>query len=186
MNKKKDIERAILDRFLINLDTSLKLISITECETPDFILETTNKKISIELTNLMNPVIKEKEEFKNVIIKNAEKLFKDRNNIEMYVVINFKDIEIKGTQKDIKQYSQKIFEIVENVYLANLDFEFDVTVKNIESSKEFINRIYITNKVSSYKWQSIGAHRVEWVSIDWIFKKILYKQRNINRYKYPF
>lgn len=83
--KKKARERYILEKFVSNTELKLLVKNIKDCETPDFIIQMLDKKISAELTSLINPKLKEIESFQDELIELAEKMFLENYNVNLRV-----------------------------------------------------------------------------------------------------
>lgn len=183
MDNKKVAERYDLIKFISNPELNLRVTSIIDSETPDFIVETLDNKISIELTRLTNPDLKKVEEFRNKIIKKAEILFREKYNADLRCLITFQNVELKGGTQQIEKYSYDIFSLIENIYSVNKDFDFDITLKEGKHLNNFISRLHINNKLGFNNWQHFGAYKVDRISLDWLKNKILLKEESIKKYK---
>src|SRR4051812_241884 len=98
MKEKKQTERRILEKFVSNEQAKFRIGSITDGETPDFTIKTfERKKISIELTGLINKELKEKEEFRTAIVNRAWTLFKQKHqgNLNVHVVFSSREINCR-------------------------------------------------------------------------------------------
>ena len=90
MRDKKQTERHILERFVSNAKGGFRIAHIADNETPDFIIKTLEKKkISVELTRLINPELKEKEEFRTAIVERAHAMFKEKHAAILVVHVTF-------------------------------------------------------------------------------------------------
>jgi len=186
MDKKKITERYQLNKFLSNPELNLRVVSIIENETPDFIVNASDRKISIELTRLINPNLKEIEVYRDKIVKNAEKIFLEKYSEDLYVLVNCENIKLNRGKEIERKYAFDLFNIIEKLYLANMNFEFDITLKDGKTLNHFINRLQITNRLGFSNWQHFGAHVVGKIDINWLSEKIITKEKNIKKYKELF
>lgn len=183
MNKKKEIERHQLTRFISNQKLQLPVYSIEDSETPDFILKIEKNFVSVEHTRLINPVLKKVEAYREKIINNAFKLFREKYNQELYVLITFNNIKLEPGKKSENVYSQEVFKLIEDIYLKNKEYEFDVSSKFMSSQvSELINSFSVTNTRKIENWQHFGAYLVEKIDINWLQGIIERKENNISKY----
>lgn len=186
MDKKKISERHLLTKFISNPELNLRVTSIIDSETPDFIVKTTEKRISIELTSLINPDLRQVEAYRNKIIKQAENRFKERYNEDLYMLVTFDNIALNGGKESEHYYASELFNSIEQLYLTNRNFEFDITLKKDKRISDFIRHLHVTNRLGFNNWQHFGAHRVDWVKMEWLTKRIRTKEKNISKYKETF
>lgn len=182
MNKKKIIERHQLTKFISNTDLKLKVVSIIDNETPDFIITSKYKRISVELTELTNPEVKKVESYRNKIIKVAEQMFIEKYKTDLYVLITFENV-ILSPGKAEERYAKELFEIIEKEYLTSNAQEFSI-VKNRMNT--FIRRLRIANNRELNNWQRFGAYHIDWIKPEWMTKRIIRKQENISKYAEKF
>jgi hypothetical protein len=188
MSKKKDIERRYLNSFLKTLELEVK--SIEDSETPDFILQTDKQTISIELTRLINQDLKIVEEFRNSVIRRAHEDFKLRYGKSLYCLIGLRNIKLGATRsartEQIEKYSAKLFDRVERIYLDNSNKEFDVTLEHINDADDILTRLHAKTSDDFDHWQYFGAHRVDWIEMNWFIKRIKEKEAKIDQYRQVF
>lgn len=79
---KKEIERYTITKFISNGQLKLRVTSLEDSETPDFIMKTVDKKISIELASPINPQLKARESLNDSIITKAWKLFDSKYRVK--------------------------------------------------------------------------------------------------------
>lgn len=78
MDKKKQMERFQLTKFVSNEKLKFLIYQIIDSETPDFEVNVNKKWVSIEHTRLINPELQQKEIYRDKIIKTAQKRFEDK------------------------------------------------------------------------------------------------------------
>lgn len=183
MDKKKQIEKYQLIKFISNSAFKLPISGIKDCETPDFILDINNRKVSLEHTRLINPYLKQVEAYREKIINNAYKLFKEKYGDELYVLMTFNNIKLRSGSDAEKKYSNEVFKLVETIYNNNKNYEFEVSSKFMTSKvSELIESFSISNNRKLENWQHFGAYLVEKIDIDWLQSVIAKKERNIKKY----
>lgn len=181
MTEKKIFELHLLNNFIAN--SNMEVTSIIDDEPPDFIIEIENKKISVELTRLINPNIKEVEKYKERVVKQVEKRFLDKYDVELYVLIKFTDVILH--RKKETQYTDYLFTTIERVYLTNKDLKFDIHYES-HGEVDFVSTIDVGNVLEFHNWQSFGAFLVDYVEAGWFRTRIAEKEGNIKDYKTPF
>ena len=149
MNKKKEIERYHLTTFISNL--KLEVLSIKDDETLDFIIETKNKIISVELMSLVNPKIREIEEYRNRVVKQVENRFQDKYHAVLNVHVTFANVILNRKVESI--YLDSLFKIIEGIYLTNNEKQFNHTY-NAKKEEFFLETVYISNDLGFHNWQS--------------------------------
>ena len=184
--KKKQIERYHLERFISNDNLGLIVYNIKEDETPDFSLKLKDKLVSVEHTRLVNPDLQQKEQYKDKIIKEAQKLFEEKYDEKLYVLITFQEDVLQLGIKNQRKYVKHVFDFVEQIFLNNQNFEFHIYSKLSEETTEFIEGVNINNRDNFSHWQHFGAYSVDQIDKDW-FKGIIHKkEQNISNYNGTF
>lgn len=184
---KKDHERFQLEKFVSNEGLKIPVTDIVNSETPDFIVKSVKKTFSVELTQLINPDLKQKESFRNTIVKQAEEMFLEKYNDDLRVFVTFSNQPIKCSASDSINLSIEIFEIVERLYLANRGFEFRVSSRRKSRPFNwFIDTIFISNEISFSSWQPFGAYKVDRIEENWLKSVIESKGKNVCRYQQSF
>lgn len=184
---KKQTERHILEKFVSNPKGGFRIASITNSETPDFKITTfEKKKISIELTRLINPELREKEQFRTAIVERARDLFRKKYSANLEVHVVFANKIIKCRRAEIDSYAKQILEIVEGVYVPLQNFEFRVSSKEMMFSNENFDSIFISNEFDFANWQTFGAYIVDKVNFTWLKDVIAQKEKNITKYGETF
>ncbi len=185
--KKKDTERIITTRFVSNIELGLPIIDVIDNETPDFIIETINQKISVELTNVVNPELKKREEIQNLIVSDAEKIFLDKYSVNLRVLINFNNIPIVIRKSETKILSTEIFEFIEKIYNNNKNYEFRISTRRKKINVTgYIDSISIDSDLSFSNWQPFGAFLVEKVDKALVINCIEKKEVLLKKYHEKF
>lgn len=184
--RKKQIERYHLERFISNESLKLVVFAITEDERPDFSLKLKDRQISIEHTRLLNPDLQEKEQYKDKIIKSAQKLFENKYREKLYTLITFHDDVIQSGKKNQESYVNHVFSTIEEIYLNNKNFEFHLSSKRMDNISDLIENIDINNKLNFSHWQHFGAYSVEMIDKEWFIDVIKRKEQNISKYVNKF
>jgi hypothetical protein len=179
---KKERELILLKDFISNESLGLRVKSIVESETPDFIVKELKKDISIEVTELIHPKLREKEVFREKLIDRAHKIFKEKYDDELYVLISFSNVPIKSKGKEFEEHANDLFKKIEDIYLPNKDYKFDISTERDRYRTSFIDTISVSNNRNLENWQSFGAFKVNSVDKVWIDKIILDKESMIKNY----
>lgn len=181
---KKDLEHHLLTKFISNECLGLRIKSITATETPDFIIHELSKTISIELTRLIHPKLIKAEAFQEKLVESVHKRFKENYSANLRVLVNFSKVPIKCKEREVSKYVQELYELVENIYLPNHKYNFNISSKNNSKSlNHFIDFISVSNNSNFENWQPFGAFRVDEINFDWLTKVIIEKEKNIIKYK---
>lgn len=186
-NKKKQIERYQLEKFISNETLKFLVYDIKESETPDFIVNIDKKLISIEHTRLINPELQKIEAYRDKIIKKAQKLFEEKYSDKLYVLVTFKNIILKSGKVEEENYTQEVFKLIEEIYLNNKKYSFRIkSKKNREKVSQTIESFSVNNIDNFSHWQHFGAYLVDWIDMDWLQSIINKKESNIKNYSNQF
>jgi hypothetical protein len=186
VNRKKLIESRTLTDFLKNHTIAHNITAFQASETPDFICEANDKRISIEITGLIDPVRRKIEALQDKIIDDARKRFQSKYNENIVANITFTNQPLRHGLVDLEKYSKELSDEVEKAYLDHRTAPFHVTVKCEPPTSWFIEKISINNKLSYSAWQRLGISRHDWVSQDWLISAIIAKESNLKRYRNKF
>jgi hypothetical protein len=182
-DKKKQIERFHLEKFVSNENLKLLVYGIENCETPDFEVNINNRLVSIEHSRLINPQLQQVEQYRDKIIKLAQKRFEDKYSDKLYVLITFKNIVLDGGKIAEQNYIDEVFNLIEKIYLDNKFFEFKIHYKRQRKIiSKFIESFSLDNIQNFSHWQHFGAYLVEWIDFDWLIGIIKRKEQNIDKY----
>lgn len=184
---KKEFELHMLRRFISHESHGLRIKTIDESETPDFIIRELNMDISVELTRLILPDLMEEEKFQDKLVSLTWKNFKQKYPNKLQVLVNFSNNVIKCTANEIDKYVDQLFEIVENIFTANKRFEFRVSsVGRDRPINKFIDSIVVSNDLDLDNWQPFGAYMVNPINKDWLMTIVLSKEKRISSYPVTF
>ena len=191
METKKQIERKYIENFLTRKNLGLEIKSIEDSETPDFVLRTMDKSISVEMTKLIDIDLKFIEEFRKSVIGTANKTFREKYDKELYCLIELLNIRLGEKrlerQHQIEKYGAKLFERVEKIYLDNhSNTDFEVTIEDINDFDDIVTRLHVKTSEGFDHWQYFGAHRVDGINMEWLIKRIKEKEEKINNYRQSF
>ncbi|MGY5253931.1 hypothetical protein [Sphingobacterium spiritivorum] len=187
MDKKKKIERDQFEKFISNEKLRLPVYDIEYSETPDFIAIINKKTVSVEHSRLINPMFQQIEQHKEKIIKNAQKKFEEKYSDKLYTLITFNDTPLKPGKHEEDKYTDEVFHLIEQIYLANRSFEFSVS--------SFSHRVKVSPSIESFSvnntfdfshWQHFGAYSVSRIDMDWLQNIIYRKDKNIDKYSRKF
>jgi hypothetical protein len=182
---KKQIERLHLEKFISNEKLALPVLHIQDLETPDFVLKMEERLVSVEHTRLLNPILQEKESYKDKIIKEAQRLFEGKYPEKLYALITFHNKELEPGKKKRDEYILHVFETIEKIYLHNQTFEFHLS-SNDDYEDDLIENIDLNNKYNFSHWQHFGAYVVDQIDADWFKGVIRNKEKNIRKYPKQF
>jgi len=184
MEKKKQIERYQLEKFVSNKELGLLVYGIENSETPDFEVNIGDKIISIEHSRLINPQLQKVEQYRDKIIKNAQKRFEEKYTDKLYVLITFRNINLQGGKEAEQKYVDEVFNLIEEIYLNNKRFEFKVrATRHTDRVSKTIECLSVDNIQNFSHWQHFGAYLVEWVDMKWLKSIIEKKEKNIVNYQ---
>jgi hypothetical protein len=89
--------------------------------------------------------MKEKEKYKDKIIKEAHKRFEKKYNEKTYALITSHQVDLEGRHK-FEEYIPHVFGVIEKICLNNKNFEFFISSKsNSFSVSDLIESITINN-----------------------------------------
>lgn len=183
MDKKKQIERYQLERFVSNDKLKLLVYSIDNCETPDFEVKVGGRLVSIEHSRLINPQLQQVEQYRDKIIKLAQKRFEEKYSDKLYALITFNNLVLDGGKIAEQNYVNEVFSLIEGIYLNNKPFEFKIHSKrHRERVSKIIESFSVDNVQNFSHWQHFGAYRVDWIDMNWLKGIIEKKERNIDKY----
>lgn len=181
--KKKDLERYIIEHFISNEEIALDVYSFEDNETPDFIITTSTKRISIELTQLMAQELKQVEQYCEKISTGAEKLFSVKYKEKINALITFnKHYKFLFKPSETSQLQLELFKIIEKLYFPIREFKFNLSSKDGLFISDWIESIYITNKLDFHHWQPFGAYLVKYVNFSSVKEIISKKEKKIPNY----
>ncbi|WP_346238425.1 hypothetical protein ABDK00_008750 [Niabella insulamsoli] len=183
MDKKKQIERYQLEKFVSNKKLKFLVYDIENSETPDFVVNINKKLISIEHTRLINPKLQQVEQYKDRIIKNAQKKFEEKYSAKLYALLTFRNILLKAGKIEEEKYTDEVFNLIERIYLNNRKFEFRISSnRRKEKVSPTIESFSVDNTQNFSHWQHFGAYLVEWIDMKWLQNIITKKENNIAKY----
>jgi len=188
---KKKIEERILGNFLSHPSLRLRVSGITPMDPPDFVIkryvQKKFKRISVELTSVMNPNLKQMESAQKKIVDIAWGNFRKKYNTELVVLVYFSRVPFSMTNNSIKQLGSDLADIVSDIFERNKDCEFRIHTKRPLSRLEF-ESINVSND-DSYGieyWQPHGTFRVPLVDENWFAEIIRKKELKISGYPEEF
>ncbi|MBN8876778.1 MAG: hypothetical protein J0I32_04475 [Sphingobacteriales bacterium] len=182
-DKKKDFELHILSKFISHETHELRVKTIDEGETPDFVVRELNKDISIELTRLILPDLMKEEQFQEKIVSRAFEQFKSKYPDKLQVLVNFSNGVIKCAANEIHLYVDQLLGVVESVFLANRGFEFRISsIGRDRPINHFIDSITISNDLGFTNWQPFGAYMVKRIDGNWLKDIIRSKETRLPHY----
>lgn len=160
--------------------------SVEPSEAPDFILETSKSLVSIELTRVINPKLKQRESAQNRIVDNAMKKFKEIRNDILKVYVDYSYQPLKYHNSFLDKLSNDLCNFVLRVCENNEGFGFRISTRDWLQAHEFFQSISITNDTEFENWQPFGAYVVPHIDETWFKSRIDEKERNLLRYSDNF
>lgn len=183
MDKKKQIERYQLEKFVSNEKLKLRVYGIDNSETPDFEVNINKRLISVEHTRLINPSLQQVEQYRDKIINLAKKRFEEKYSDKLYVLITFNNIVLEGGRIAEQRYIDEVYNLIEEIYLNNKHYEFKIHSKRIKERVSNVIESFSVDNIQSFShWQHFGAYRVDWIDMDWLKGIIKKKELNISKY----
>lgn len=182
MDEKKKSERRQLESFVSNENLKLRVCGIENRETPDFELILEDGLISVEHTRLIDPKLIEVEQYRDKIIKQAQKRFEEKYPEKLYALITFQNIVLGGGKKAELDYVNHVYDLIEEVYLKNKGYDFKVSSGLHRTGSKLIRSFSVENKMNFSHWQHFGAYKVDWIDMKKLKEKISAKEKNIARY----
>jgi hypothetical protein len=185
--RKKEFELHMLRRFISHESHGLRIKTIEETETPDFIIRELNMDVSIELTRLILPDLMKEEKFQDKLVSMVWKKFKQKHPDKLQVLVNFSNNVIRCAANEIDNYVDQLLGIVESIFIPNKRFEFRVSsVGRARPINNFIDSIVVSNDLYYDNWQPFGAYMVRPINKDWLKNIIIEKEKKIKTYKATF
>lgn len=184
--QKKDAENRILERFVSCKSLGKIITAIEPSETPDFILKTFEGKISVELTNVMNPRLKQREAAQKRIIDDALTAFKKSRNDILKVYVDFTSEPLSYDNQFLNALSDELFQFVIGICEKNEGLEFRISTRNWPQFHKYFKSISVSNSLNFENWQPFGAYRVPYVEESWFRSRIEDKEQKIAHYSEDF
>ena len=190
--KKKDRENLIVTRFISNPSMyEHNLFSgLKSSETPDFSVnvydrEASNKQnVSIEITEVLNPELKQKESAQKRVVNLARDRFNKIRDDKLVVYVNFSNQPIDLKPEDITSLAEELCDFVLDICKRNETLEFRIKTTNKSTLNKCFHSITVKNDEEKgfENWQPFGAFRVPFIKESWFREKIDNKERKINNY----
>lgn len=144
-----------------------------------------DKSVSVEHTRFMNSQQKKIEEFRNDIIKKAQKQFHEKYGDVLSVQFNFSNNPIVTSKKKGKSYySSMLLDLVLSIYEKNKGRDFVISTKLNGIENKYINRISLNNTRYIFPWETMGAFLVEYADLDLVQSIIDNKSTMIPKYSF--
>jgi hypothetical protein len=181
---KKDIERFYLDKFLAAKVPELPVRLIEHHETPDFVLRTENGTVSVEVMRLIKQETKVIEEFRNEIVRRAHEEFRRQSDRDLYCLVTMSNVRLheNARNRQINEYSRQLFEHVQSISSQQPENDFDVSLDRGDLKESVIERLHVRSSRGFDHWQHFGAHRVDWIDLEWLHERILQKEQKLRQY----
>lgn len=185
---KKAIERYYLRKFISDPALGLRVKNIEDSETPDFIVQTIDSTISIELTQLIDPKLKEHEVFQRKVVRSAMELFQTKNtNVTLDVLVTFSK-QFKYQKSNPDTIAFEICEEVNRVYQFNKDFDFRIATPSGRRFKRlsYVDRLLVSTDGVFQTWQPVGAHMVDYIDPEWMAGVVKRKESALSKYRHQY
>jgi hypothetical protein len=187
---KKASERRILTRFLSNQSLKVKAAGVRDMDPPDFSFDLFEnnkfKEVSVELTRVFNPSLKQKEAAQDRIVDTAWNLFKSQRDEHLVVYVVFTRETIPFDNLSMGGIASELFKFVHQIAERNQGCEFRVETKNTRPFNKWIDTITVSNDQGFDNWQSFGAFRVPHVEESWFVNLVANKEAKIKNYPKQF
>lgn len=180
---KKQIERQTIQRFIANKVIDLKGCEIKDSETPDFIIQTQNGSISIELRALVTPEIKAQESLQADIVTGAWGLFRNKYQENIRVLVTFLKSGVHCKKSEIEGLSKQLFEVVESIYLANQTSKFRQVFEARTCPLSFLQKLVIETETGINYWQPLRGFVVSHIDTTALDTIILAKEEGLAKYQ---
>lgn len=181
--QKKDFELHILRKFVSHETHGLRIKTIEEGETPDFVIRELDKNISVEMTRLILPALIQEEQIQDKIVALTFEKFTAKYPDKLQVLVNFSNTIINARGKNMDVYVNELLEVVESIFLPNRNYEFRVSSANKKRIiNHFIHSIVVSNDLYFTSWQPFGAFMVKPVDTAFLKKAIKEKEEKIKNY----
>jgi hypothetical protein len=163
--------------------------SVSRPEPPDFIIDTGNESIAVEITQVHNQKGQnenfppaQKHAAEDQILENAQKLFFLRNSIPLHVRFSFAN-NIILNEKQRQSLSSKISDIIEfEMQGKDFDKPFSFSLKeDLPKELLYISCYYFPN-ITGVSWYSAKGRLVPNLSKNEILNIISEKERKMKRY----
>lgn len=180
---KKAREEYFLLKFFENKDVEIPIVTFDPMETPDFAVKTLNSLVSVEVTQIFNPSLKQMEESQNDIVRIAkEEFLKTRkDNLKVYVTFTGKPLQHNDNFKE--KLANELLKFILLVCENNDGLDFRIATKDWPVFHEYFESITISNEFNFENWQPFGGYIVPKIDEQWFASKIEKKEKNIERYK---
>lgn len=184
---KKAQELAWLQDFIKCRGKKITPMQIIPGESPDFILFNNKKRISVELTALINEEIKASESLKNKIVEQAKGKFEHFYPKGLHVDIGFTEGKLECRSNQINEYVNQIGELVAHVF----DKNNVASITNYARFEELFEQKLITsitlfpNQKNSY-WSTGHSYAFPHIQTDKIISIVKIKEKILSGYANSF
>jgi hypothetical protein len=185
---KKELEEHYFNRFINHPDVKLEIIKFTQLDNdpPDFEFETFNgNKISVEMTNIMNPKLKALEEAQRKVVSKAQAKFKKKRVKDfLRVLVGFRPLteDVKLTPAFIEKNADDLFKIVLDVCLRNEHCTYRVKINEWPYFHDFFREVTVSNELNWDIWQPFGSFIVPHIDQNTFSQSILSKEKKLHSY----
>ncbi|MBN8837203.1 MAG: hypothetical protein J0I09_08090 [Sphingobacteriia bacterium] len=187
VSEKKRQEFKWVQSFIGLNQKELSGMAVTQSETPDFILQSPRKKISLEVTTLIDPELKKKESLKEKIVRQAREKAGGKYPDGLHVHVSFASEDIICRANEIDRYAENICSIVDDIYTKN-------DVKNATGFPSFtqeftdglISSVSVWPNQKQTHWSTEQSFAFAWIDPDALVKRIREKETILKKYAKHF
>lgn len=154
---------------------------------PDFAMDryinSKFKTIGVEITRVLDPRLKQKEEAENKIVEIARNSFRSSFDDRLTVYVDFSRVPFSLNLNSLHQLAGVLKELVAGVVERNRGYHFRVETKKVSMPPQFA-KVTITNEEGRFEnWQTFGAWRVPHIDEE-LFINIVRRKEGIMK-TYP-
>lgn len=187
LSNKKAQERRWLNDFIGLFEKGLNEMGIIETESPDFILYNDRKKISIEITSIVNPELKKGESLRQKIVDKAQEKDIDKYISGLHVHITFTECPIVCKGAELNKLVDQLREKVETLY-------HKFNIKEVQGYLSFeekyddsiITTISLSPNQRESSWYTFDSFTFPSVDPLWLVQRVSEKEKILKNYSSKF
>lgn len=187
---KKEREEFYLSKFVSNPALGMIISAIKPMDPPDFqisrFIDNQFQEIGVELTTVTNPNLKAIEATQDKIVRDAYQLYKNEFKDILRVFVHFRNTTLPGDPKLLNSLSQELFEMIREISIKNMGYEFHLRSNDLFFAHPFFEKIIVSNELDFEDWRPFGVFMVPYIDEIWFAEKISRKEEILKTYRDQF
>ena len=183
---KRETERIICEQFIESYFRKKVDIYQLPSDPPDFTFTSDDHEISVELTRLIMPQVKQKEAAQKRIVELAHAKFKSTSDLQLRVSVTFSRRGIEYSNKFMDSQADEISKNVFRICQETDDIDSIIYKNSKRPFNEYIDTLWVSSLNKFESWELINAFRVPHTDNEFIQKQINKKAEKLSSYEKKF